>query len=67
MALADRSSDDTGSATVATPTITSHDPRAGRTPTPRKPTRRSPGPRSQTGSEVDRRLRLMLFRVRPPR
>lgn len=36
MMLADRSSDDTGSATVATPTITSTTP-SRRTPTPRKP------------------------------
>mgnify|MGYP000154826688 CR=1 FL=1 len=60
MMLADRSSDDTGSATVATPTITSTtlEPEDA---DPKKNHQKKSGTSFQTGSEVDRRLRLMLF------
>ena len=60
MALADRSSDDTGSATVATPTITSTTPEP-EDADPKKNHQKKSGTSFQTGSEVDRRLRLMLF------
>ncbi len=60
MMLADRSSDDTGSATVATPTITSTTPEP-EDADPKKNHQKKSGTSFQTGSEVDRRLRLMLF------
>ena len=60
MTLADRSSDDTGSATVATPAITSTTPEP-EDADPKKSHQKKSGTSFQTGSEVDRRLRLMLF------